>query len=85
MAVRRRCHPPEISDAQRLWAQSATAKLSKGVLTPAATSGRDLGPATCGQAAARATDSCQGVRIRGPAAVTAIVNSKCADSDPSWE
>ena len=29
--------------------------------------------------------SCQGVRMRGPAAVTAIVNSKCAASDPSWE
>src|SRR3954452_1413168 len=29
--------------------------------------------------------SCQGVRIRGPSAVTAIVNSKCAASDPSCE
>ena len=29
--------------------------------------------------------SCQGVRIRGPAAVIAIVNSKWAASDPSWE
>ena len=85
MAVRRRCHPPEILDAQRLWAQSATAKLSKGILTPAATSGPNLGPASAGQAAARATDSCQGVRMRGPAAVTAIVNSKWAASEPSCE
>src|SRR5690349_11227687 len=29
--------------------------------------------------------SCQGVRIRGPDAVTATVNSKCAASEPSWE
>ena len=29
--------------------------------------------------------SCQGVRIRGPSAVIAIVNSKCAASEPSWE
>ena len=27
---------------------------------------------------------CQGVRIRGPSAVTAIVNSKWAASEPSW-
>jgi len=38
------------------------------------------------QAAARPPlASCQGVRIRGPSAVTAIVNSKCAASEPSWE
>ncbi len=36
-------------------------------------------------AAIRALDSCQGVRIRGPSAVTAIVNSKWAVTDPSWE
>jgi hypothetical protein len=29
--------------------------------------------------------SCQGVRTRGPSAVTAIVNSKWAASEPSWE
>src|SRR5881227_2697760 len=29
--------------------------------------------------------SCQGVRIRGPSAVTATVNSKCAASEPSCE
>jgi len=29
--------------------------------------------------------SCHGVSTRGPFAVTAIVNSKCAASDPSWE
>jgi hypothetical protein len=38
------------------------------------------------QAAARPPEaSCQGVRIRGPSAVTAIVNSKCAAREPSWE
>jgi hypothetical protein len=37
------------------------------------------------QAAARALDSCQGVRIRGASAVTATVNSKCAASEPSCE
>jgi hypothetical protein len=36
-------------------------------------------------AAMRALDSCQGVRIRGPSAVTAIVNSKWAVTEPSWE
>jgi hypothetical protein len=36
-------------------------------------------------AAARALDSCHGVRIRGPSAVTATVNSKWAASEPSWE
>jgi hypothetical protein len=30
-------------------------------------------------------DSCQGVRMRGPSAVMAIVNSKWAASEPSWE
>src|SRR4051812_292284 len=35
------------------------------------------------QAAAARTVSCQGVRMRGPAAVMATVNSKCAVSDPS--
>ena len=29
--------------------------------------------------------SCQGVRIRGPEPVIAIVNSKWAASEPSWE
>ena len=29
--------------------------------------------------------SCQGVRMRGPSAVIAIVNSKWAASEPSWE
>ena len=29
--------------------------------------------------------SCQGVRMRGPAAVTATVNSKWAAREPSWE
>jgi hypothetical protein len=29
--------------------------------------------------------SCHGVSTRGPSAVTAMVNSKCAASDPSWE
>jgi len=29
--------------------------------------------------------SCHGVRILGPSAVTAIVNSKWAASEPSWE
>ena len=29
--------------------------------------------------------SCQGVKIRGPLAVIATVNSKWAASDPSWE
>ena len=38
------------------------------------------------QAAARPLPaSCHGVRIRGPSAVIAIVNSKCAASDPSCE
>src|SRR5215217_7054825 len=32
-----------------------------------------------------ASSSCHGVRIRGPAAVIAIVNSKWAASEPSWE
>ena len=36
-------------------------------------------------AATRARDACQGVRIRGPAAVIATVNSKWAASEPSWE
>ena len=36
-------------------------------------------------AAIRGLDSCQGVRMRGPSAVTAIVNSKCAATDPSCE
>jgi hypothetical protein len=36
-------------------------------------------------AAMRALDSCQGVRIRGPSAVTAMVNSKWAVVEPSWE
>src|SRR3954447_2020926 len=31
------------------------------------------------------TVSCQGVSTRGPSAVIAIVNSKWAASDPSWE
>ena len=31
------------------------------------------------------SSSCQGVRIRGPSAVTAIVNSKWAAREPSWE
>ena len=29
--------------------------------------------------------SCHGVSTLGPSAVTAIVNSKCAASEPSWE
>ena len=33
----------------------------------------------------RYSSSCQGVRIRGPSAVTATVNSKWAASEPSWE
>src|SRR5687767_6371965 len=38
------------------------------------------------QAAAAGTrTSCHGVRIRGPSAVIATVNSKCAVSEPSWE
>ena len=37
------------------------------------------------QAAARCPFSCHGVRIRGPTAVMATVNSKCAASEPSWE
>ena len=41
--------------------------------------------ADAAQAAARCPDSCQGVRIRGPSAVIATVNSKCAASEPSWE
>ena len=61
-----------------------------GVATP---SGRALlapwtprsGPKNPYAAARPPLASCQGVRIRGPAAVTAIVNSKWADSDPSWE
>jgi hypothetical protein len=36
-------------------------------------------------AAARALDSCQGVRMRGPSAVTATVNSKWAAREPSCE
>ena len=36
-------------------------------------------------AAAAALLSCHGVRIRGPSAVMAIVNSKWAASEPSWE
>src|ERR1700741_2054730 len=31
------------------------------------------------------SSSCQGVRMRGPSAVTAIVNSKWAAREPSWE
>jgi hypothetical protein len=39
-----------------------------------------------GQAATtRALDSCQGVRMRGPPAVIAIVNSKWAATEPSCE
>src|SRR4051812_1432522 len=37
------------------------------------------------QAAAAALRSCHGVRIRGPSAVMAMVNSKWAASEPSWE
>ena len=37
------------------------------------------------QAAARSSFRCHGVRIRGPSAVTAIVCSKWAVRDPSWE
>ena len=43
-------------------------------------------PASAAQAAARpAPTSCHGVSTRGPSAVIAIVNSKCAASEPSWE
>src|SRR3954451_6761440 len=54
-------------------AQGATKKLSKGVCARR----RDVGrrPRRADQAAARRLDSCQGVRMRGPAAVIAIVNS----------
>ena len=42
--------------------------------------------AAAGQAAAEcASGWCQGVRMRGPAEVIAIVNSKWAASEPSWE
>src|SRR3954447_14715027 len=37
------------------------------------------------QAAACLARSCQGVRIRGPSAVIAMVNSKWAAREPSWE
>ena len=40
-------------------------------------------PAFRGYAAAWATGWCQGVRMRGPVAVIATVNSKCAASEPS--
>src|SRR5215213_9498369 len=36
-----------------------------------------------GSKAPHLADSCHGVKTRGPSAVTAIVNSKCAASDPS--
>jgi hypothetical protein len=42
-------------------------------------------PQISNYAAARALDSCQGVRMRGPSAVIAIVNSKWAATEPSWE
>src|SRR3954447_17264032 len=41
-------------------------------------------PVQRAQAAAASTVSCQGVRMRGPSAVIATVNSKWAVSDPSW-
>ena len=49
---------------------------------------RDLGAGLrppADQAAARWRLRCQGLRIRGPSAVMATVNSKCAASEPSWE
>ena len=51
----------------------------------AAPGGRAGRRAAEAQAAARCPDSCQGVRIRGPSAVIATVNSKCAASEPSCE
>ncbi len=48
-----------------------------------APTGRDRPAAQA--AAGWASGWCQGVRMRGPAAVIAIVNSKWAASEPSWE
>src|SRR3954469_16556241 len=41
------------------------------------------GPAPCRQPSPSST--CQGVSTRGPSAVMAMVNSKWAASEPSWE
>ena len=89
--VRRRCHPPETrTHAKAGLAHGATEKHSKGLLAPVAVPDPLCAPAEgrrggARYAAARVLDSCQGVRIRGPADVTAMVNSKCAVSDPSCE
>ena len=47
--------------------------------------GRREAPAEFYGGCAAAETSCQGVRIRGPSPVMAIVNSKWAASEPSWE
>ncbi len=57
---------------------AARADLRLAPLAPCARAGG-------GYAAARWPLRCQGFRIRGPSAVTATVNSKCAASEPSWE
>ena len=41
--------------------------------------------AACVESEAEASGWCHGVRMRGPSAVIAIVNSKWAASEPSWE
>ena len=43
------------------------------------------GRAPVGGGYAATCERCHGVRIRGPSPVTAIVNSKCAASEPSSE
>ena len=65
--------------ARALWARDAADAPARVRRWPRAVEPR------AAQAAARARDSCQGVRIRGPSAVIATVNSKCAASEPSWE
>jgi hypothetical protein len=71
-------------------AVAATTSRTECTLTPSRARARQRRIANAygrmtGQAAAWACASCHGVRTRGPAAVTAIVNSKWAASEPSWE
>ena len=60
---------------------SATKHPSKGDVSVSAPTGARWAAA---QAAARLASRCQGVRILGPCASTATVNSKWAANEPSW-
>lgn len=64
-------------------ADARTVDDSKGALSAALRFGGEPGGRARGQTAF--SPSCQGVRTRGPSAVTAIVNSKCAAREPSCE